>query len=86
VKRGVALGTVVNGERRQASDTSAMLFDVPALLQVVNRAMTLRAGDVIATGTPAGVGAGMDPRGFLRSGDACEVTVQGVGVLSNPVE
>ena len=86
VKRGVALGTAVNGERRQASDTSAMLFDVPALLQVVNRAMTLRAGDVVATGTPAGVGAGMDPRGFLRSGDACEVTVQGVGVLRNPVE
>ena len=86
VKRGVALGTVVNGERRQASDTSAMLFDVPALLRVVNRAMSLRAGDVIATGTPAGVGAGMDPQGFLRSGDACEIAVQNVGVLRNPVE
>ena len=86
VKRGVALGTVVNGERRQASDTSAMLFDVPALLRVVNRAMSLRAGDVIATGTPAGVGAGMDPQGFLRSGDECEITIQNVGVLRNPVE
>ena len=86
VKNGVALGTAVNGERRQASDTSAMLFDVPALLQVVNRAMTLRPGDVIATGTPAGVGAGMDPQGFLRSGDECEITIQNVGVLRNPVE
>lgn len=85
VKRGVALRTVVNGERRQLSDTSLMLFDVPALLQVVNRAMSLRAGDVIATGTPAGVGAGMDPKGFLKRGDTCEVTVQGVGVLKNRV-
>ena len=85
VKNGVGLGTVVNGERRQASDTSLMLFDVPALLQVVNRAMSLRAGDVIATGTPAGVGAGMDPKGFLKRGDTCEVTVEGVGVLKNHV-
>ena len=85
VKNGVGLGTVVNGERRQASDTSLMLFDVPALLQVVNRAMSLRAGDVIATGTPAGVGAGMDPKGFLKRGDTCEVTVEGVGVLKNRV-
>jgi 2-keto-4-pentenoate hydratase/2-oxohepta-3-ene-1,7-dioic acid hydratase in catechol pathway len=52
---------------------------------VVNRAMSLRAGDVIATGTPAGVGAGMDPKGFLKRGDTCEVTVQGVGVLKNRV-
>jgi 2-keto-4-pentenoate hydratase/2-oxohepta-3-ene-1,7-dioic acid hydratase in catechol pathway len=75
----------VNGDLRQRSDTSLMLFDVPALLRVVNRAMSLRAGDVIATGTPAGVGAGMDPKGFLKRGDTCEVTVEGVGVLKNRV-
>jgi hypothetical protein len=50
----------------------------------VSRCMTLRPGDIIATGTPAGVGAGMDPKGWLKVGDVCEVTVSGVGTLSNP--
>jgi 2-keto-4-pentenoate hydratase/2-oxohepta-3-ene-1,7-dioic acid hydratase in catechol pathway len=82
---GVRMGTAVNGEIRQSSSTSAMLFDVPNLLAVVNRAMTLRPGDVIATGTPAGVGAGMDPKGFLKNGDTCVVSVEGIGRLRNPV-
>jgi 2-keto-4-pentenoate hydratase/2-oxohepta-3-ene-1,7-dioic acid hydratase in catechol pathway len=62
-----------------------MLFDVPAILAVVNKAMTLRPGDVIATGTPAGVGAGMDPKRFLKKGDECAVTIEGIGTLRNPV-
>ena len=79
------VGTAVNGEPRQGSNASKMIFDVGALIETVTAAMTLRPGDVIATGTPAGVGAGMDPKGFLRPGDACEVKVEGVGVLRNPV-
>lgn len=79
------IGTVVNGERRQGSDTSKMIFDIRTLIETVSRCMTLRPGDIIATGTPAGVGAGMDPKGWLKVGDVCEVTVSGIGTLSNPV-
>lgn len=82
---GLGIGTNVNGEWRQSSKTNAMLFDVPAILAVVNKAMTLRPGDVIATGTPAGVGAGMDPKRFLKKGDECAVTIEGIGTLRNPV-
>ena len=85
-KNGIKIGTCVNGEWRQSSDTSNMLFDVPDLLQIVNRAMSLRVGDIVATGTPSGVGAGMDPKGFLKAGDTCEVVIQGIGTLRNPVE
>ena len=79
------IGTTVNGDRRQGSDTGQMIFDIRTLIETVSRCMTLRPGDIIATGTPAGVGAGMDPKGWLKVGDVCEVTVSGVGTLSNPV-
>lgn len=79
------IGTAVNGARRQGSNTRKMIFDIPTLVETVSRCMTLQPGDVIATGTPAGVGAGMTPKGFLKVGDTCEVTVQGVGTLSNQV-
>jgi 2-keto-4-pentenoate hydratase/2-oxohepta-3-ene-1,7-dioic acid hydratase in catechol pathway len=79
------IGTTVNGARRQGSNTAKMIFDIPTLIETVSRCMTLQPGDVIATGTPAGVGAGMTPKGFLKVGDVCEVTVQGVGTLSNKV-
>lgn len=79
------IGTAVNGVRRQGSNTEKMIFDIPTLIETVSRCMTLQPGDVIATGTPAGVGAGMNPKGFLKPGDVCEVTVAGVGRLSNKV-
>ena len=70
--------TRVNGEVRQSGRTGAMAFPVPHLLRYISRAMTLEPGDLIATGTPAGVGP-------LRVGDVVEVEVEGVGTLRNPV-
>ncbi|HEX8719204.1 MAG TPA: fumarylacetoacetate hydrolase family protein [Pyrinomonadaceae bacterium] len=70
--------TRVNGEVRQSGRTSAMAFPVPYLLRYISHAMTLEPGDLIATGTPAGVGP-------LRAGDVVEVEVEGVGTLRNPV-
>lgn len=70
--------TRVNGEVRQSARTSVMAFPVPHLIRYVSRVMTLEPGDLIATGTPAGVGP-------LREGDVVEVEVEGIGVLSNPV-
>jgi 2-keto-4-pentenoate hydratase/2-oxohepta-3-ene-1,7-dioic acid hydratase in catechol pathway len=62
------IGTTVNGDRRQGSDTGQMIFDIRTLIETVSRCMTLRPGDIIATGTPAGVGAGMDPKGVAEGG------------------
>jgi 2-keto-4-pentenoate hydratase/2-oxohepta-3-ene-1,7-dioic acid hydratase in catechol pathway len=68
----------VNGERRQLGNTSDLLFPVPALIAHISSIMTLEPGDVIATGTPAGVAP-------ITPGDRVEIEVEGVGVLANPV-
>jgi 2-keto-4-pentenoate hydratase/2-oxohepta-3-ene-1,7-dioic acid hydratase in catechol pathway len=68
----------VNGERRQHGSTSHMVFPVDFLIRYISRQMTLRAGDLIATGTPSGVSQ-------LQNGDVCEVEIAGIGVLTNPV-
>jgi 2-keto-4-pentenoate hydratase/2-oxohepta-3-ene-1,7-dioic acid hydratase in catechol pathway len=69
----------VNGEERQRAPSSAMVFSIPDLLAYISGVMTLEPGDLVATGTPAGVGQ-------LRPGDIVEVEIPGVGVLRNPVE
>ncbi len=69
---------VLNGEVRQSSSTSQMIFSVPEIVSFVSRVMTLLPGDVIATGTPSGIGP-------LRRGDVFQVRIQGIGVLENPV-
>jgi len=69
----------VNGERLQTGNTSDMVFGVPELVSYVSRFMTLLAGDVISTGTPAGVGLGCKPPRFLRAGDVVELGIQGLG-------
>lgn len=74
----LSVQTRVNGEIRQNGRTSAMAFPVPYLIRYISHVMTLEPGDLIATGTPAGVGP-------LRHGDTVEVEVEGVGVLRNPV-
>ena len=74
----LSVETRVNGEVRQSGRTSAMAFPVPHLIRYISQAMTLEPGDLIATGTPAGVGP-------LKDGDVVEVEVEGVGVLRNPV-
>jgi 5-carboxymethyl-2-hydroxymuconate isomerase len=74
----------VNDVTLQDSNTSEMLFDVPTLIAFMTRAFTLRPGDVILTGTPAGTGAFRDPPLFLQHGDVVEAEIEGLGVLRNP--
>jgi len=75
----------VNGKEKQRSNTSYMLFSVAALIADISAAMTLDPGDIIATGTPAGVGAGRNPQEWLWPGDVVEATVQKIGTLRHPV-
>jgi 2-keto-4-pentenoate hydratase/2-oxohepta-3-ene-1,7-dioic acid hydratase in catechol pathway len=79
----LGLGTRVNEERRQGSGTDDMIWSVAQIIAHLSRGTTLRAGTVIMTGTPSGVGLFMEPRGFLKGGDVVEVEVEGVGSLMN---
>ena len=76
----------VNDELRQDSRTSDLIFDIPTLIETISAGITLYPGDVIATGTPVGVGIGFKPPKFLQSGDRVRIEVDGIGVLENPVE
>ena len=80
------LRTTVDGELRQVSPISALIFDIPTLIATLSETMTLHPGDVIATGTPKGVGIGFDPPRYLRRGNVVTVEIDGIGTLSNPVE
>ncbi|MFG2483801.1 fumarylacetoacetate hydrolase family protein [Streptomyces virginiae] len=75
----------VNGVTKQKSNTRHMLFPIARLIADISSGMTLEPGDVIATGSPSGVGAGMVPPEYLRPGDTVEATVEGIGTLTNPV-
>lgn len=75
----------VNGELRQDARTADLIFDVPALIESISTAVSLVPGDVIATGTPGGVGIGFDPPRFLKQGDLVRIEIDGIGVLENPV-
>ncbi|NKC30650.1 fumarylacetoacetate hydrolase family protein [Falsiroseomonas selenitidurans] len=77
--------TWVNGERRQHAPVADLIFDIPTLIEAISAAVTLEPGDVIATGTPAGVGIGFNPPVFLQSGDVVRIEITGIGVLENPV-
>jgi 2-keto-4-pentenoate hydratase/2-oxohepta-3-ene-1,7-dioic acid hydratase in catechol pathway len=79
------LRTHVNGELRQDAMVSQLIFDIPALIECVSQLMTLEPGDLIATGTCAGVGIGFDPPKFLRKGDRVAITIEPIGTLENPV-
>jgi 2-keto-4-pentenoate hydratase/2-oxohepta-3-ene-1,7-dioic acid hydratase in catechol pathway len=79
------LRTHVNGELRQEAPISSLIFDIPSLIRTISETMLLEAGDVIATGTPAGAGIGLEPPRFLVPGDRVEVSVDGIGTLGNPV-
>jgi 2-keto-4-pentenoate hydratase/2-oxohepta-3-ene-1,7-dioic acid hydratase in catechol pathway len=69
----------------QKSNTSLMIFDVPAIISQLSRSMTLLAGTAILTGTPSGVGFTRTPPVFLRPGDSVTVSIEGIGDLTNPV-
>jgi 2-keto-4-pentenoate hydratase/2-oxohepta-3-ene-1,7-dioic acid hydratase in catechol pathway len=79
------LRTWVNGELRQETPISALIFDAETLVAMLSQVMTLEPGDVIATGTGLGVGIGFDPPRYLASGDVVEISIDGIGTLSNPV-
>lgn len=79
------LRTTVNGEPRQDSPISQLIFDIPSLIVALSVAVRLEPGDVIATGTPSGVGIGYDPPIYLQPGDVVEVSIDGLGTLTNPV-
>ena len=76
---------LVNGELRQDSTTADMIFSVAELIAFVSEAITLEPGDLLLTGSPAGVGAFRDPPVFLADGDEVTIVIDGVGILSNPV-
>ena len=73
----------VNGETRQDSNTGLLIFDIPTIIETISAGVTLRHGDVIATGTPAGVGIGFDPPKYLKDGDVVTVEIAGIGKLRN---
>jgi 2-keto-4-pentenoate hydratase/2-oxohepta-3-ene-1,7-dioic acid hydratase in catechol pathway len=77
--------TTVNGELRQGAPVKDLIFDIPELIATISAGISLLPGDLIATGTPAGVGIGFDPPKFLTAGDVVEVTITGLGTLSNHV-
>lgn len=83
--QGLRVSCRVNGQVRQDSPTAAMIFPVAELISRLSEGMTLRPGDILLTGTPEGVGMGMDPPTYLRPGDVVECEVSGIGVLRNSV-
>ncbi len=74
----------VNEQLRQDAVTTDLIFDLPTLIETCSRGITLYPGDIIATGTPAGVGMGMTPPQYLRSADVVTIQIDGIGELSNP--
>jgi 2-keto-4-pentenoate hydratase/2-oxohepta-3-ene-1,7-dioic acid hydratase in catechol pathway len=76
----------VNGQLRQDGQTKDMIFDIPTLIETCSRGITLYPGDVIATGTPSGVGMGLNPPQWLKSGDVVRIEVDGIGAIENRFE
>ena len=76
----------VNGELRQDANTKDFIFDIPTLIECISAGITLYPGDLIATGTPAGVGIGYKPPKYLKSGDVVKIEIGGIGVLENPLK
>jgi acylpyruvate hydrolase len=83
--RGLHLETRLNGQVVQASNTDRMIFDVATLVSIVSEAMTLLPGDLIVTGTPAGIGHSRNPKLYMKPGDVVEVEIEGIGTLRNSI-
>jgi acylpyruvate hydrolase len=83
--KNLRLQTRLNGKIVQDASTNDMVFDVPTLISIISEAMTLNSGDIIVTGTPAGVGAARKPQLWMRPGDIVEVEIEKIGCLANPV-
>lgn len=82
----LALSLRVNGVTKQDSNTSEMVFKIPTIIATLSAGMTLEAGDIIATGTPSGVGFSRNPPEFLKAGDVVEAEVESIGVLRTPIQ
>lgn len=76
---------LVNDELRQDARTRDLIFGIPQLIEAISAGITLAPGDIIATGTPGGVGIGFDPPKYLKRGDRVRIEIDGIGVLENPV-
>ena len=79
------LSLTKNGETKQSSNTKHMYFKIPALIADISEGMTMDPGDIILTGTPEGVGAGMDPQEWMWPGDTITATVEGIGSITHPI-
>lgn len=82
---GLKIETRLSGEVMQSSSTDQLIFDVPTLIAMISEALTLEPGDVIITGTPAGVGGARKPQRFMAAGEVCEVEIEGIGLLQNSI-
>ncbi len=83
--QALGIRAILNGETMQDSNTSNMVFGVAEIVSFVSQAITLEPGDLIITGTPAGVGAFRNPQVWLRAGDEITIEIDGVGSITNPV-
>lgn len=83
--KGLRLETRLNDVVVQSATTDDMLFDVATLIETISEAITLEAGDLIVSGTPAGIGWARNPRLLMKDGDKCEVSIEGLGKLVNPI-
>jgi 2-keto-4-pentenoate hydratase/2-oxohepta-3-ene-1,7-dioic acid hydratase in catechol pathway len=83
---GLSLKTFVNDELRQDSNTGEMIYDCYEQVAHLSEAFTLEPGDVIVTGTPAGIGFFRNPKLYMKPGDVCEVEIERIGTLRNPIQ
>jgi acylpyruvate hydrolase len=84
--KGLHIETRLNGETVQSASTDDLIFDVASLVSLISIGITLEPGDIIVTGTPSGVGAARKPPLFMKAGDVCEVEIEKIGTLRNPVK
>lgn len=82
----LAIKSYVNGELRQDSNTNLLIFDIAHIISELSQGMTLKAGTIIATGTPAGVGMGFVPPNFLKPGDTVTCEIEGIGTITNTIK
>ena len=82
---GLKLETRLNGQVVQSASTSDMIYDVASLIAITSEAITLEVGDVIVAGTPSGIGWAREPKLLMRDGDVCEVSIERIGTLRNPI-
>jgi len=83
--KNIKIQTTINGEVRQTGIVKDMIFNISTIIETLTKSMTLVEGDIIATGTPSGVGIGFDPPKFLKSGDKIKISVDPIGILENDV-